>query len=248
MPLAPAYTPRQQIRTRAHGGFLDGSGLVGVVGLPKSGTNYLLALLSEAMGLNTCNYKEQGPFDGLWLTSFHNPFEDFAYRQDLLRAVYILRDPRDIIVSYYHYARTPFYRERVDPGCDFADITQFYTEFFLSKVLYVYGFMTHAEEYALHNVPVIRFENLRADAEGELQRLFRRWGCSPPGDIAAAVENCRIERMRENQPELGGTRLPSSHYRSGESGGWRKELPETVLRDVRVRFADYLRRWGYDPE
>ena len=87
------------------------------------------------------------------------------------------------------------------------------------------------------------------DTRGELIRLFERWG--EPYDEAkldAAVQRNSLSNLKAEGKLLGDVKIESSHFRSGQVGSYRHELPPHIISDINRRFSEVLTRWGYEVE
>jgi hypothetical protein len=219
------------------------AGKVVVFGFPKSGNVWLKSLLTDYTGLPPVEPLYDVDKPGVGIT--HRPFDRYvADRPDFIKGVLIVRDPRDVVASCYKYSLTNRFRS-ARPEFHYPDEVSFYFDWFLSRFATCYKMDTHSEKYARLGVPVVRYEKLRADTEGELRRLFLRWGL--PVDEAAvtrAVEANRIEKLRTEGKTLEKVIAPE-HFRRGAVGGYKDELPEIVIKDIERRFERVLRRWGY---
>lgn len=225
------------------------NGKVAVIGLPKSGNNWLMYLLADTLNIEAVHpynqeYKSRGG-----VTIFHTPFSpSVLYKRDLVYAVYILRDIRDVITSFYYYTQTDDYRKQMDPSCYFETIESFYFEYFLSKLVPRYQWTQHAESYIERGVPLVKYENLCENPAGELERLFYRWGVTvTPENIRSAIDRNAIDKLRISGRKTW-RQIPSTHFRKGGYGNYVNTLPQVILEDITVRFANYLRRWGYQCE
>lgn len=214
-----------------------------VLGMPKSGNTWMQGLLADCFDLDAIEPLREKARKGAGMS--HLPYGPrIAYRQDFVHAVYMLRDVRDIVVSMYHYAQTPFFREH-RPEVHYPDIESFYYDYFLGRIIGPYRFFDHAEGYAQRGVPIVRYERLCDDTAGELTRLIACWGLEVgEGSIAAAIDANRIDKLRETGKQLHRM-VPATHFRQGGYGHYRTELPPAVLADCNRRFGAVLRRWGY---
>lgn len=88
--------------------------------------------------------------------------------------------------------------------------------------------------------PIIRFEQIERDPAAVLTALSRSLGTLSQDQIARAVSVCPSESVIRSRPERG-TRMPAV-----SSGAWRHRLPVSTLRLLNERYADAVRRLGYD--
>ncbi len=226
----------------------------------KSGRTWLLALLSHVL-----HHTHGVPADLLWqddnfhrldpripvLFVTHERNEPRAIRRRLpelvrdKRLVLLVRDPRDVIVSWYHHhARrsTPRTRARLGLPLDMSrvDAASFATSpaFGLPSVidfLERWTAIVRAHPRAL----LVRYEDLRARTAAELARILAFLELpAPPEAIAAAVEFAAFEALKEKErtgffrTEKLQARDPgdagSFKVRRGKVGGYRDELPAEI--------------------
>jgi Sulfotransferase domain len=219
------------------------AGKIVVFGFPKSGNVWINSLLIDYFGLPGIDPMLDVDKPGVGMT--HRPFDGWiGNRPDFLHGVCIVRDARDVVASFYHYTKTQRFRS-ARPEYHYETVAEFYYDWFLSRAAPALKLDTVAEEYAELGVPIIRYEKLRADAEGELGRLLRRWGFDPdPERVRAAVAANDIDRLRVDGKMLD-TWVAPEHFRRGGVGTHVEELPAGIIRDIERRYERMLRRWGY---
>ena len=175
------------------------------------------------------------------------------FDQRYKRSVYVVRDPRDVLVSYFHYHRK---MGRIPQDFALRD----YTGQFLAGGLD--GFGTWREHVggwlgARRNRPgflLVRYEDLSADPAGELRRIAGLLDL-PAGDatLEAAVAGASAEAMRESERReadrwrpLRNSRGEGMFVRRAAAGGWRDELPPPLAAEVRAAWGDLMAELGYD--
>ncbi len=218
---------------------------IAIIGLPKSGNVWLRSLIADMMGMETIHYLRELSKPGI--ISFHRTLSARIWlRKDIVLAVYLMRDIRDIIVSYYFYSQTDDYHKNMDPSCYFNDIESFYYEYFLSKIIIRYDWFNHAHDYIERGVPLIKYEQLWDNPIQELERLCLRWGIPIKQEkIIQAVDKNRLDKLQSSGKATSYKQIPQSHFRKGGYGGYADVLPDKIIQDINDRFEDYLRRWGY---
>lgn len=177
----------------------------------------------------------------------HFPF-DPRYR----RIIHLIRDPRDVLVSYYHYThKLPqlFMNQQQEP----PDAQQF-TELFLSGDVWPGDVRTHTESFAAHAADteylLLRYEDL-IDAPAEhIPHLLNFLEISLDSDVIGQLirhtsfEN--MSRLFEPESALRGGVPPSRDHvvRQGKAGGYREFLGDN-LAAVNDALDDYLERFAY---
>jgi hypothetical protein len=212
--------------------------------LPKAGTVWMTAMLEALLGVRA---QEQ-------ITVSHvADLEDDWNKENNHGVVTLVRDVRDVVVSWFHDVR------RADRALGFAaprypDVTSFYHEYFLGTILGTKRFYFGDLERWLnlvtaHAIPLVKYEDMVANPEACLRKVLTFWRVEASAEaVQQVVRDHTFASMAERAHErtgFVGDMLRQGHLRRGECGGWRTELPEAVARDVSDRFASYQRRLGY---
>ena len=151
-------------------------------------------------------------------------------------AFYIIRDGRDVCVSYYK-----FLSRRAQFHGSFSDfIKQMSNELVWpsSWHTHVSAWMKHADRPGFH---LMRYEELLADPVSALLKIV--------GTMGVEVDRERGERAAERtsfenyQNDLSRRRL--SDTVSGKSGGWRDEFSDADYDVFMAKAGDTLRECGY---
>ena len=169
------------------------------------------------------------------------------------QVIYIVRDPRDIVVSQFHYHRK---RKLIDDGCA---IETFVARFLLGS--------TTQDGSWKHNVAswlaarsgdaqflLLRYEDMIQDTHRELSKIANFLGVTaPPEQITAAVERSSAGQMRKLEQASGdqcalikGTRQDLPFVRSAKSGNWKSDLPEACVAAMERAWGGWMRWLGYE--
>lgn len=230
---------------------------------PKSGTTwlgYLLANLLKPDPAETLDLKSFGryvPDVNLLYTKAGSLAEHAglpdprfflchaAYDAALSKVVYVLRDPRDAMLSYWHYQR--FLKKGYDLSlsaflkggghwpCDWDE--------------HVSGWLLPTPRHP--KLVVLRYEDLHADAAGALRAVLALAGLTrTDAQVAAAVEASRFDRMRTAEEKHGVHGKAGDDkerfVRKGQIGSWREEMSNEELRILEDRYGDVMRQVGYE--
>lgn len=165
----------------------------------------------------------------------HEPF-DARYP----RVVYVVRDPRDVAVSYFHY-RVRSRSEAEEGGLDG------WVEAFTSRGEGHYGtWVQHVEGWlsqrqASQSFLLVRYEDLLRETHIEVGRLATFLGATDT-DVERVVADASAREMRSVESRAGAA---GSLVRKGISGGWRNELSEEAARRIRLAFGPTMDALGY---
>ena len=218
-------------------------GKIVVFGFPKSGNSWAVSLLADYFECPVIDPVVDVGATGVGMT--HLPFcRHVADRADFLRGVCMVRDPRDVVLSYSHYSQTDAFKQ-ARPEFHYQDLRTFYYDWFLSRAVPAHRFNLHADQYAGLGVPTLRYEALRAAPADELCRLLRVWGDkADQSGIEASVEANELSKL-QREGKMLNTFTSSTHFRKGAVGDYKTELPADIIMDVEVRFNEMIGRWGY---
>ena len=169
-------------------------------------------------------------------------------------AVYIVRDPRDVAVSFAHHAARSLdwaVGRMADPGGTFNRTTKRIDPQSPQRLGtwsdHVRGWMGHE----LFPVVTVRYEDLHADPEGQLARIAEAGALeAEPAELGAAVAAAAFARLREKEAASGFRERAHSErefFRRGVAGGWRDELPADLAARVEADHGEVMTQLGYLP-
>ena len=167
-------------------------------------------------------------------------------------AVYIVRNPLDVVVSWAFYFGLEGFADSVAAlNSRKSRLGGSATRELRQQLL---GWSGHVGSWSRAPFPVlrVRYEDLLADTTGWLGRIalfLRLDGASDQERLERAVANSSFTRLRENEAREGFGRLnPRSrkqYFRSGVAGGWRRHLSAAQVREVQAAHGPTMARFGY---
>ncbi len=171
------------------------------------------------------------------------------------KIIYIVRDPRDIALSYYHFQRK--YLQIQD---DYP--LERYVEDFVSGRLISADWGTWAENVASwiftrghrREFLLLRYEDMIKDTSVELARIAVFLGMEPaPASLRRAIELSSAERMRELEKREAHQWVGTRNRRkdipfvgSAKSGSWRTSLPERSVQLIESAWGELMTKVGYE--
>jgi hypothetical protein len=169
------------------------------------------------------------------------------------RTIYIVRDPRDVVVSNYHWETKKRSVGEAYPIERFvaAWMEPLYWVRVGSWGDHVTSWLSTRE--GNENFLLLRYEDLLADPKRELARIARLLGLEPvPERLARAAELSSADRMRKLEKEQGAkwvetrnTRQDKQFVRQAASGGWRTVLTEPSVRLIEKAYGPIMKTLGY---
>jgi Sulfotransferase domain len=167
-----------------------------------------------------------------------------VYHPEYRKAVYLVRDPRDVALSEYAYQTA---LGLVDQPLDK------YLPLFLSKGVNPFSsWSAHVESWlsaplSSENLLIVKFEDLRRDTVKGVAEIVQFFGIAPDEErIRQAIANNSVERMKAKEKETPQRASKKGQFiRSGSVGGWRANLTEAQVKVVRDQASTLLTRLGY---
>nr|XP_020663040.1 bile salt sulfotransferase isoform X1 [Pogona vitticeps] len=214
---------------------------------PKSGTVWMIEILSLILneGNPVLNQSVLNSLRAPWFTTqlgletahdlpsprlltCHLPIQIFpkAFFRSKAKVVYTLRDPRDVLVSYYHFSKMCI------PFGEPKSFNHFFESFLNGEVLFGSWF-DHITGWlklkGKSNIFFITYEQLQQDLRGSVEHLCRFLGKElDEAAITSVVQNASFEAMQKNNM-CNSTMLPKevmdqekgTFLRKGMCGDWK---------------------------
>ena len=169
-------------------------------------------------------------------------------------AIYLVRDPRDVAVSYTHHKGHGDF-ERTVKGMNSP--TQSLGGYGRPQLRqWTYGWSGHYRSWHEQEaIPVltVRYEDMLADTARELGRMARFLGlpaADDPALLAAAVDASRFDRLQSLETQQGFSERPEasrSFFRSGKAGEGRSVLPAALQHEICDAHGALMAELGYLP-
>ena len=170
-------------------------------------------------------------------------------KPDRYRAFFVLRDPRDVVVSSYFSTRNSH-----TPMGDVSTVREVLQEKpFKEGLLYVISHLADKGTFKVlrswatapsaEAVRLVRYEDLTGEGQtDEVDRLMRHCGIVlPPSELADLLSRYSFSRMRGDRQGAGSI----SHYRKGRSGDWRNHFDDDIYEAFAAATGDLVEVLGY---
>src|SRR5260370_4812513 len=169
------------------------------------------------------------------------------------RVIYVVRDPRDVALSQFHFHRK---RGLMEDGYQ----TEKFVARFVAGETSPYGWWGEnvaswlATRENRQGFLVLRYEDMLEDGASEVKKVASFLEISPDAErIANAVRRSSAEERRKlekSQAHLWSstksTRQDVPFVRSAQAGGWRTGLPEGAVAQMETAWGNLMTHLGYE--
>jgi|HubBroStandDraft_6_1064221.scaffolds.fasta_scaffold06084_2 hypothetical protein len=174
---------------------------------------------------------------------------DHRYR----RVIYIVRDPRDVVLSYYNFQRK--YRQIQD---DYP-LAQYVSDFVAGRLSSA-DWGTWGENVGSWLVRdgepgflLLRYHDMISDPAPELARIAALLNIEAGAQaIATAIERSSADRMREMERTQSSEWVATKNRRqdipfvgTASAGGWKSRLPIDSVAEIEAAWGHWMKRVGY---
>lgn len=178
----------------------------------------------------------------------------FVFDPRYPRVIYIVRDPRDVVISEYHYQRKT---RKIDDGYPLEE----YVRRFIAGETYSengsWGEHVSGWLSARDGDPrflLLYYERLLSDTVEELARIASFLNLSATRErLAEVVTLSSADRMRKLEAQQGdasslmkGSRKDLAFIRTAKSGAWKSDLPESLVERIESAWGPVMHYLGYE--
>ena len=226
-----------------------------IIGYPKSGNTWLQSLVAAVVYGVTARHAPdelvQELIPDVYLRKYYRRYATPTYFRshslpmpDLKKLVYVIRDGRDVMVSYRHFL----------DALDIAPVG------FLEMVrdganLFPCKWHEHVEAWIRNpfgaEILIVRYEDLHRNPMAEMRRFCEFAGIERRvADLEEMIQASSFKVMRRREEKIGWANKswPADAFflRRGKVGSYCDEMPADVLAVFLAEAAPTLRRCGYE--
>lgn len=170
------------------------------------------------------------------------------------KVIYIVRDPRDVAVSYYEFQLK---RRVISEDCSLKDFVPRFMESEFEPTTGCWGdhvLSWLATRRGRSNFLLLRYEDMKRDTYKEATKIADFLGIdSSPERVARAIEVSSADRMRRLEKEQAHqwketkkTRQDKAFVGKAVSGGWKSSLPQTCVVQIESSWGPIMQMLGYE--
>lgn len=165
------------------------------------------------------------------------------------RAVYLVRDPRDVAVSYANHTGQDIdttIEMMADKGAGSSHKGEPALFHFLSTWSNHVNSWMSAQEYS---VLCLRYEDLHSNPEEQFSELIKFLGWEVDEDrVRRALGYSRFSNLQSQEEAAGFKELQNGQtfFRRGEAGSWKETLTELQVREIEKVHGEVMNKLGYE--
>ncbi|MGA7220240.1 MAG: sulfotransferase domain-containing protein [Candidatus Sulfotelmatobacter sp.] len=170
------------------------------------------------------------------------------------KVIYIVRDPRDVALSYYDFSRK--YRHFED-SCSLEQYVKIFTRSMPWSTWGTWG--EHVGSWIFSrgrnpNFLLVRYEDLKRDTAASLDNIANFMGITASQEkLSEAVAASSADRMRELERSQShewvatkGKRDDIPFVRGAKAGSWKSALPKPSVVEIESAWGDLMLALGYE--
>jgi aryl sulfotransferase len=178
--------------------------------------------------------------------------EPLLPRSGCLGALYFIRNPLDVAVSYAHHTSKTtdeVILEMSQPEASFCKGKYRYHQQLRQKLL---SWSMHVKSWVENvSIPILttRYEDMKTSPLETFMRAFQFLQITPSIEkLTIALENTRIDKLQEQENREGFRERPSDmarFFRKGIVGDWQNVLTETQISRIIDAHREVMETFGY---
>jgi hypothetical protein len=226
-----------------------------IIGYPRSGHTWFQALAAGIMyGIDTelappqlINTVVPDVHVRTYYTRVSTPMffkSHFLPKPEYKRVIYLLRDGRDAMVSYYHFTKALEHK----PNLDFLELVRSVPGRFPGS------WNDHVEQWLKNpyqaQIQIVRYEELLAKPVETLKTCCDYFGIERDTPfLERVVKQAEFSKMKTREAKMGWANkqwpAEEAFIRRGIAGSFKDEMPPEVLQEFLRQAGDTMRKVGY---
>lgn len=227
-----------------------------IAGFPKSGNTWMQNLISGVLfGISTEFLPDkltQELVPDMHYKKHYKRFLDFTCfkthdlpKKKYRRVIYLVRDPRDVMVSYFHFKKHLGLKSNIE-------------EMVLSQDGELNQWKKHVNQWKLNpfnsEIIITRYEDLVNETSGEIKKIGDFLKVERSDEVLKNAVAGNSFKMMQKKEELLGLdnekndlirKSGGKFFRKGKIGSYKEELSEDLINKISVIAQEEMKYFGY---
>lgn len=225
-----------------------------LVAYPKCGFNWMVGVLRKIASTSTGKKFPDGPphmeflhpdmqkmlakeaSPRLMATHLHPDVMHPSFMQKKAKTLVVWRNPKDTLVSFYHFMNK-------NPVLPKVEWDKFFSDFMSGEVIYG-SYFDHADSWEKlfdePNVKMITYEDMKEDLSGSIRELSEFFGFPLTEEqVKTIADQSTFGAMKESAVQTHG-KFTEVVFRKGEVGDWKNHFSEAQSQQMDEEFNKRL--------
>ena len=159
------------------------------------------------------------------------------------KAVYLVRDPRDVLVSFARH--TGKKADYVITSMN--DMQNMIRSDNVGIGTWLTSWSAHVDSWDKDFVTRIKFEDLKKHPKREFTKILQTFGINADKKrVKKAIKLCNLERLKKQEEKDGFVEKGRQDKFFGQGKGWREELTKVQIRRIEEDHGKVMEKCGYE--
>jgi hypothetical protein len=161
------------------------------------------------------------------------------------KAIYIVRDPRDVVSSYARHLGEPVDDTITTMNC--MESMMISKEFAIGT--WITSWSNHVKTWERDFVTRIRYEDLKDDPQHGFSEILKTFGIKVNKPrLNKAIRLCNLGRLKKQEAKDGFIEKGNQARFFGQGKGWKNELTDKQARRIEEDHGEVMEELGYKLE
>jgi hypothetical protein len=160
-------------------------------------------------------------------------------------AVYIVRDPRDVAVSFARHTGNTI-DLAIAHMCEKDNILKKHDT---SITSWLSSWSGHVESWDVSGIVRLRYEDIKKDPETNFRTMLEAYGLKvKKKKLKKAIKQCDINRLKKQEEKTAFAEKGLQSKFFGQGKGWQNELTENQVKKIEIDHGEVMEKMGYKLE
>lgn len=157
-------------------------------------------------------------------------------------SVYLMRDPRDVVISYARYLD-----KSIDETIRLMSVDSHFLDNYGRIPQPVCSWSSHVVSWQRLGPLVVKYEDMLEDAGYWFKQMLELWGL-PTDDYEKAVDLASFNNLQKQEKDMGfieNMQDKCAFFKVGKKGQWKKDLTKKQIEKIEEQHGETMQKFGY---